>query len=49
MRHAKTRRFSLDLVWRRSLKRMVYVRIVENGLTTESISEIVRLSINQFV
>ena len=49
MRHAKTRHFSLDFVRRRSLKRMVHVRIVENGLAMESISEVIHLSINPFI
>ena len=49
MRHAKTRRFSLDFVQCSCLKRMVHVRIVENGLTTESNSEIIQLSINPFI
>ena len=48
-RHAKTRRLSLDLVQRRSLKRTPYLRIVKTGLTTESISEIIHLSINPFI
>ena len=49
MRHAKTRRFSLNFVRRRSLKCMVPVRIVENRLTTESNNEIFQLSINPFI
>ena len=48
-RHAKTRRLSLDLIQRRSLKRMPYLRIVKTGLTTELISEIIHLSINPFI
>ena len=49
MRHAKTRRFSLNFVRRRSLQCMVPVRIVENRLTTESNNEIIQLSINPFI
>ena len=49
MRHAKTRRFSLNFVRRRSLKCMVPVRIVKNRLTTESNNEIIQLSINPFI